>query len=388
MSDNASTADSPSPSPSASPSFSFPPAAQPSIIRAFQKDAYYQSLFRSSLTDTARSVLGARFLSQHAENVSLLAGVAYWTLASGWGATQTLGEEYVNAIMVQSAQGRIASRRRRLAFVLILALAPHLLSRAYASLRRYAQRQAGFLAQQRERARLRAAALSSSSATQSQQQQRRSRREALYGFLARRLPALESLHASDGWLAYLGAAHLAIFYLGGRYYAVAQRIASSSPSNSASNSSSPPAPAYARGSAGEHAERMMKIDDQLWTHATAPASLVTKRPHPQQQTQQQVVVPLLYPSTESKTVLPGITSSSEPQQIQNNTAQLTQVADSLLRCTLCMEQRTPERGNSAVTECGHVFCWDCITGWAREKPECPLCRQSLAPSRLLPVYNF
>ncbi|CAD6931788.1 unnamed protein product, partial [Tilletia controversa] len=224
MSDNASTADSPSPSPSASPSFSFPPAAQPSIIRAFQKDAYYQSLFRSSLTDTARSVLGARFLSQHAENVSLLAGVAYWTLASGWGATQTLGEEYVNAIMVQSAQGRIASRRRRLAFVLILALAPHLLSRAYASLRRYAQRQAGFLAQQRERARLRAAALSSSSATQSQQQQRRSRREALYGFLARRLPALESLHASDGWLAYLGAAHLAIFYLGGRYYAVAQRI--------------------------------------------------------------------------------------------------------------------------------------------------------------------
>ncbi|CAD7064254.1 unnamed protein product [Tilletia caries] len=371
MSDNASTADSPSPSPSASPSFSFPPAAQPSIIRAFQKDAYYQSLFRSSLTDTARSVLGARFLSQHAENVSLLAGVAYWTLASGWGATQTLGEEYVNAIMVQSAQGRIASRRRRLAFVLILALAPHLLSRAYASLRRYAQRQAGFLAQQRERARLRAAALSSSSATQSQQQQRRSRREALYGFLARRLPALESLHASDGWLAYLGAAHLAIFYLGGRYYAVAQRIVG-----------------VQYGSAGEHAERMMKIDDQLWTHATAPASLVTKRPHPQQQTQQQVVVPLLYPSTESKTVLPGITSSSEPQQIQNNTAQLTQVADSLLRCTLCMEQRTPERGNSAVTECGHVFCWDCITGWAREKPECPLCRQSLAPSRLLPVYNF
>lgn len=32
-------------------------------------------------------------------------------------------------------------------------------------------------------------------------------------------------------------------------------------------------------------------------------------------------------------------------------------------CTLCLEERT----GSCATECGHLFCWNCIVGWGREK---------------------
>ena len=32
-------------------------------------------------------------------------------------------------------------------------------------------------------------------------------------------------------------------------------------------------------------------------------------------------------------------------------------------CTLCLEERTA----SCATECGHLFCWNCIYGWGREK---------------------
>ncbi|KAF9040402.1 hypothetical protein BDZ89DRAFT_1060491 [Hymenopellis radicata] len=53
-------------------------------------------------------------------------------------------------------------------------------------------------------------------------------------------------------------------------------------------------------------------------------------------------------------------------------------------CTLCLEERT----DSCATECGHLFCWSCIVGWGREKAECPLCRQSLTLSHLLPIYNL
>jgi peroxin-10 len=53
-------------------------------------------------------------------------------------------------------------------------------------------------------------------------------------------------------------------------------------------------------------------------------------------------------------------------------------------CTLCLEERT----DSCATECGHLFCWSCIVGWGREKAECPLCRQSLNLTRLLPIHNL
>ena len=32
-------------------------------------------------------------------------------------------------------------------------------------------------------------------------------------------------------------------------------------------------------------------------------------------------------------------------------------------CTLCLEERTA----SCATDCGHLFCWNCIVGWGREK---------------------
>lgn len=54
------------------------------------------------------------------------------------------------------------------------------------------------------------------------------------------------------------------------------------------------------------------------------------------------------------------------------------------RCALCLEERTA----TTSTECGHLFCWGCIAGWGEEKAECPLCRQSLKTTRLLPVYNL
>jgi peroxin-10 len=51
------------------------------------------------------------------------------------------------------------------------------------------------------------------------------------------------------------------------------------------------------------------------------------------------------------------------------------------RCVLCQGPMH----QIAATECGHLFCWDCIMGWGVSSPraECPLCRQAINPSKLL-----
>ena len=46
-----------------------------------------------------------------------------------------------------------------------------------------------------------------------------------------------------------------------------------------------------------------------------------------------------------------------------NVAALSAEERETRRCTLCLEERT----SSCATECGHLFCWNCISGWAREK---------------------
>ncbi|ROW11597.1 hypothetical protein VMCG_01355 [Cytospora schulzeri] len=222
----------------------FPYAAAPDIIRAHQKDVYFQGLLTSQLVDLHRRLLGARSAHAWANESRTAADLLYLCLTTLLG-NRTLGEEYCDLIQVEeepsgpspktavsaassndkvaekkSSRGsatvtvpataaeresggpRLPSLGRRSAYIALSILAPYLFSRLLPTIR----------SRLRQRLESRLAALQRQGKTAQNSLEYRARR-----YLLTHLTSVTSG-------AHVHAVVLATFYFSGAFYSLSKRL--------------------------------------------------------------------------------------------------------------------------------------------------------------------
>ena len=372
--------------------FAYPFAASPDIIRSHQKDAYFSGVLLDQLSTLLRKFYGARFSHTYASETRVLGELLYLGLTTLIG-NRTLGEEYTDIVQVESETGRLPALGRRAGYILGCILGPYLLGRILPKLRRRvrAKLEANLKAYGRQMARAQHHAKESGSSKPIS----RPLGMRVQNYILQNLDTITSPSP-------IYALSLATFYFSGSYYHLSKRIWGLRYIFTRHVPDSDNRAGYEV--LGVLLVLQMAVQGYLHLHNTVTSSTAA--------------VGGGHPTGTSALVGGGAEVSLDPNAYSANNALLfdaatthpttppsdlqkwthTPAADKPRyelgdedimgwigggnrKCTLCLE----EMKDPSVTTCGHVFCWTCISDWAREKPECPLCRQSCLVQHILPL---
>lgn len=71
-----------------------------------------------------------------------------------------------------------------------------------------------------------------------------------------------------------------------------------------------------------------------------------------------------------------------------NSVSLMKEGDVKFKCPVCYDYL--EDASFASINCGHVYCWHCISRWigAASELTCPVCRLACEPTDLIPLANL
>lgn len=356
------------------PSHFYPFATSPDIIRSHEKDAYLTSGLIQQSQSIVRALRGARFAHTHSDAIKHLTELLYFSLTTAIG-NRTLGEEYCDLVQLEDDTLRLPTISRRVGYILSSILVPWTLSRLLPALR---QRLRNKLERNVAREQFRAA-------------QADLLQKPIVGSLKQKKPFFSKLRIQQYLLDHLDsitslspiyALSIATFYFTGSYYHLSKRI-----------------------------WRLRyvftkKIDDNeqrigyevlgvLMVLQIAVQGFLHVRKLGQSSAggedegnavgagaEKGEGGGTVLGSIENPAAVPLLSASTARYDLEEDAGAVAWIPEGQQRkCTLCLEMFK----DPSVTTCGHVFCWICVRDWVREKPECPLCRQDLLLSKVLPL---
>jgi peroxin-10 len=371
--------------------YAYPFASSPDIIRSHQKDAYFSGVLLEQLSTLLRKLYGARFAHTYVSETRVLGEILYLGLTTAIG-NRTLGEEYTDIVQVENESGQLPALGRRAGYILSCILGPYLLGRALPAFRRRirAKLEANLRWYTRQQARAQQQAKESGSTKRISDPLAMR----LQNYILKNLDTITSPSP-------VYALSLATFYFSGSYYHLSKRIWGLRYIFTRQVQESDQRAGYEV--LGVLLVLQMAVQGYLHLHNTmtsAPDRVTQDLP-----TSTSAIVgggaevsldPNAYSANNALLFDATAPAASAPSDLQKWTHtpaadkpryELTDeetmgwIGGGNRKCTLCLE----EMKDPSVTTCGHVFCWTCISDWAREKPECPLCRQSCLVQHVLPL---
>lgn len=346
------------PSSSSSTSHFFPFAASPDIIRSHEKDNFVIATLITQAQSIIRSFKGARFAHAHVDAVRNLTEVLYFSLTTLIG-NRTLGEEYCDIVQLEDDTLQLPSFTRRTGYIVSSILTPWLLQLVLPALRRMIRTK-----------------LERSIAMEDLKESRSKRSLIALRFRTYILEHLDSLTS----LSPIYALSLATFYFTGSYYHLSKRLWGLRY-------------VFTR-RIGDNEQRVgyEVLGTLLALQMAVQCIMHVRQTVESLQAEEVESVPTskslgykekaFLSSIQHPPSIQALPASSPRYDLSTNTTAMPWIPTGQQRkCTLCLE---PFKDPS-VTTCGHVFCWTCVRDWVQEKPECPLCRQEVLASKILPL---
>ena len=360
--------------------YQYPFATAPDIIRSYQKDTFFQAVLLENLSNVLQTLYGTRFIHNYTSEARTFTELLYFGCTTLIG-NRTLGEEYCDLVQVEDDTLKLPHILRRAGYIVSTVLLPYLFSKTLPAFRAWVR-----LKFDRN---LRRLASCNDSKVESIGSQR------LQSYIISNLQTLTSFSP-------LYALSLSIFYFKGSYYHIGKRLLGLryiftkrlEPSDQRigyevlgvllvlqmtvhgwlhlhntiqSNSSTLSNPGTLR---GESAVIDGRVEVGLGSNATDNLLLFESESASSDASRSRLEL-----STHTLML-------EQPMYALKDTDKLGWIQGTQQRkCTLCLE----ELKDPSATTCGHVFCWSCIANWIKEKPECPLCRQSIMAQHVLPL---